>query len=234
MTEQKALAPFTLSDLRGEVRCIMQQKKMFHAIELGDWEQAQQSAPCIEQGGVAQEVWLRLIEVLRETSVSQEDLQMLRMALRKAPRCVGLYHGLVRLFLQHRDIEQAIYWWGIGIKIEPHNPLLWIAGMRIALLQDDLSTAEFRYQSATRWMAEDDPLRLRAAGKLDMARACMVWGEGQHEQALFWLRRATRYDPSWAEPWEALAQYLDTMGCKERAAWYATEARRRQTDPHPN
>lgn len=234
MTEQKVLAPFTLSDLRGEVRCTMQQKKMFHAIELGDWEQARQSALCIEQVGVAQEVWLRLIEALREASVSQEDIQELRMALRKAPRCVGLYHGLVRLHLQSRDIEQAAYWWGIGIKIEPHNPLLWIAGIRIALIQDDLEAAEFRHQSASRWMKEDDPLRLRSAGKLDMARACMIWDKGQHEQALFWLRRATRYDPSWPEPWEALAQYLDTMGCKERAAWYATEARRRQTDPHPN
>lgn len=224
---------FTLSDLRGEVRCTMQQK-MLHAIELEDWQGALQTAPPTEQTGVHQDVWFQMIHALRGASSSEEEILMLRAALRKAPRCIGLYHGIVRLHLKQRNIEQATYWWSIGIKIDPHNALLWLLGSQIALLQDDLPTAEIRHQSASRFVNQDDPLLQRTAGRMDMARACTLWGKGQHEQALFWMLRALRYDPSWAEPWEALAQYLELMGCKERAAWYAAEARIRRKEAHLN
>ncbi len=210
------------------------QQKMLHAIELEDWQGALQTAPPTEQTGVHQDVWFQMIHALRGASSSEEEILMLRAALRKAPRCIGLYHGIVRLHLKQRNIEQATYWWSIGIKIDPHNALLWLLGSQIALLQDDLPTAEIRHQSASRFVNQDDPLLQRTAGRMDMARACTLWGKGQHEQALFWMLRALRYDPSWAEPWEALAQYLELMGCKERAAWYAAEARIRRKEAHLN
>ncbi|MCB9644546.1 MAG: hypothetical protein H6728_15845 [Myxococcales bacterium] len=205
-------------------------QRFFYAMDLGEWEQAESLLPSLESVGGENTLWSRVLEASRGLACREEALKLVRHVMCKAPRCVGLYHAVSRLFLQLRNIEQAEYWWSIGTKIDPHNGLLWLLGARIALAQDHTEIANFRIQSATRFLGEEDRLLQRALGRLDMAKACHLWGEGQHEQALFWMRRALRYDPTWAEPWEALSGYLDSLGCKERAAWYATEARLRRKE----
>ena len=178
-----------------------------------------------ESAQASLEMW---IAHLRHPDPDGCCIPSVRKALQKSPRSALLYYLLVRLLLQKKAHQEAEYWWSISIKIHPQEPILWMLGGQIALSKDELEAAECHYQTAAHFCSEDDILLRRFAARLDMARACFFWGKGEQEKALFWLRRAQRHDDTWHEPWEALAHYLTSLGCQERASWYAEEARKRK------
>lgn len=150
-----------------------------------------------------------ILEISQQLQRSEDIIYLLRSAIQQAPRACPLYSRLIGYLLQQNKYQQAEWWWGISLKIEPQCADLWLFGVEIALWKENETEAvNCLNRASSLFHSKDDDKFKRVKASLNLWRAEKAWKNDECERALFWARSALVDDSSWDKPHHRLNEML--------------------------